>query len=121
MDLDSTRIKRLIHEKADLLTQQAIATNTTKASLQEKAWVAHARARKAEWARAALDQPAKIILELIDESVDRIRKEAAILDADAAAADAKARELFSEASAMQGTSDRYKAATKAAPSWQEHG
>jgi hypothetical protein len=97
--LDCTCIKKLIQEKADLLTQQAIAANENKASLQEQSRVAHVRARKAEWARAALDQPAEIILELIDEGVDRIRKEAAILDADAAAADAKARELFAEASA----------------------
>jgi hypothetical protein len=104
-DLDFTCIKKLIQEKADLLMQQVIAANEKKASLQEQSRVAHARARKAEWARATLDQSAEIILELIDKSVDWILKEAAILDANAAAADAKARELFAEASAMQGTSD----------------
>jgi uncharacterized coiled-coil DUF342 family protein len=110
-----------IQEKTDSLTQRAIALNTKKASLQEQARVAYARARKAEWARTALDQLAEIILELIDESVDRIRKEAAVFNADTAIADTEARELFAEASAMQGTLDRYKAAITAAPPRQEHG
>jgi hypothetical protein len=36
-------------------------------------------------------------------------------------ANTEARELFAEASAMQGTSDRYKAAISAAPPQHDHG
>jgi hypothetical protein len=66
---DQKVIKDLLKEKADSLTQKAIASNTKKASLQGQSEAAYARARKAEIARAALDRPDEIIIEMIEEQV----------------------------------------------------
>jgi hypothetical protein len=106
-DLDQTFIKRLLKEKADSLTKNAIAANARKVALQEQGEAVHARAHKAELARAALDRPADIIIEMIEERVAALRKEAEVFEADARVAEMEARKLFAEASATQGTADRY--------------
>jgi hypothetical protein len=75
---------------------------------------------EAEIARAALDQPDDIIVEMIEERVNSLRKEAETLEADSKIAEAEARQFFAQASATQGTADRYQAAT-ATPFQRDHG
>jgi hypothetical protein len=88
--------------------------------LQGQSEAAYARARKAEIARSALDQPDDIIIEMIQEKVDSLRKEAESLVAESKLAEAEARQFFAQGSATQGTGDRYQAAT-ATPRQQNHG
>jgi hypothetical protein len=118
--LDVKVIKNLLREKADSWTQKAIAANAKKTSLQGQSEAAYAHARKAEIARAALDRPDDIIIEMIEEKVDSLRKEAETLKDDSKIAEAEARQFFAQASATQGTVDRYQPAT-AAPHQQNHG
>jgi hypothetical protein len=113
-------IKDLLREKVDSLTTNAIAANARKVAFQGQSEAAYARARKAEIARAALDQPDDIIIEMIEEKVNSLRKEAETLEADSKIAEAEAWQFFAQASATQGTADRYQAAT-ATPCQRDHG
>jgi hypothetical protein len=117
--LDIKVIKDLLKEKADSLTQKAIAANTKKVSLQGQSEVAYTRARKAEITWAALDRPDEIIIEMIEEKVGSLQREAESLEAESKIAETEARQFFAQASATQGTANRYQAAT-AAPHWQNH-
>jgi hypothetical protein len=118
--LDIKVIKDMLQEKADSFTTKAIAANVRKVALQGQSEAAYSRARKAEIARAALDQPDDIIVEMVEERVNSLRKEAEALEAESKIADAEARQFFAQASATQGTANRYQAAT-ATPHQRDHG
>jgi hypothetical protein len=109
--LDAKVIKDMLRERADSYTAKAIAANVKKVTLQEQSEILYARARKAEIARSALDQPESIIIEMVEERVAALRKEAEALIEESKVADAEARQFFAQASATQGTANRYQAST----------
>jgi hypothetical protein len=109
--LDVKIIKDMLRERADSFTAKAIAANVRKVTLQKQSDSLYARARKAEIARSALDQPESIIVEMVEERVAALRKEAEALTEESKVADAEARQYFAQASATQGTANRYQAST----------
>jgi hypothetical protein len=110
-DLDVKVIKDMLRERANSYTTQAIAANARKVALQKQSDSLYERARKAEIARAALDQPESIIIEMVEERVAALREEAEDLVKESKVADAEARQCFAQATATQGTANRYQEST----------
>jgi hypothetical protein len=110
-NLDVKVIKDMLRERADSYSAKAIAANVRKVALQKQSDGLYERARKAEMARAALDQPESIIVEMVEERVAALRKEAEDLVKESKVADAEARQCFAQASATQGTANRYQEST----------